>query len=143
MHLNLDFSVNHFISLSPLFSSFAKKLLQSLFGGTTVSQIVSKDPAKPGLLSERHELFYTISIEVKCKKSILDGLAAYVEGEVLDGDNKYKCESGEYVEAVKRTCVDRLPPVLILHLKRFEFDFEAMKKVRPSMPSRTKIDYEN
>ena len=68
------------------------------------------------------------------KKSVLDGLAAYVEGEVLDGDNKYKCETGphagEYVEAVKRTCVDRLPPVLILHLKRFEFDFEAMKKVK-------------
>ena len=108
----------------------AKKLLQGLFGGTTVSQIVSKDPSKPGLLSERQELFYTISIEVKCKKSILDGLAAYVEGEVLDGDNKYKCDSGEYVEAVKRTCIDRLPPVLILHLKRFEFDFEAMKKVK-------------
>ena len=30
----------------------------------------------------------------------------------------------------ERTCVDRLPPVLILHLKRFEFDFEAMKKVK-------------
>ena len=107
------------------------KLLQGLFGGTTVSQIVSKDASKPGaLLSERHEAFYTISIDVKCKKTVVDSLAAYVEGEVLDGDNKYKCESGEYVEAVKRTCVDRLPPVLILHLKRFEFDFEAMKKVK-------------
>lgn len=61
---------------------------------------------------------------------MLDGLAQYVEGEVLDGDNKYKCESGEYVEAVKRTCIHTLPPVLILHLKRFEFDFDLMKKMK-------------
>lgn len=61
---------------------------------------------------------------------MLEGLAQYVEGEVLDGDNKYKCEGGEYVEAVKRTCIHTLPPVLILHLKRFEFDFDLMKKMK-------------
>ena len=105
----------------------AAKLLSSLFGGTLVNQIVSKDGR---MLSDRNEIFYTLSIDVKCKKSVLDGLASYVEGEVLDGDNKYKCESGEYVEAVKRTCVGKLPPVLFIHLKRFEFDFEAMRKVK-------------
>ena len=105
----------------------SRTLLPALFGGTLVNQIISKEGQ---MISERQEMFYTISIEVKCKKSILDGLASYVEGEVLDGDNKYKCESGEYVEAVKRVCVGRLPPVLFIHLKRFEFDFEAMKKVK-------------
>ena len=105
----------------------AGQLLQGLFGGTSVNRIVSKDGRT---LSERQDIFYTISIEVKSKKSVLEGLAAYVEGEVLDGDNKYKCESGEYVEAVKRTCINTLPPCLFLHLKRFEFDFEAMKKVK-------------
>ena len=50
--------------------------------------------------------------------------------QVLDGDNKYKCEDGEYVEAVKRCCVHSLPPVLILHLKRFEFDFDLMRKFK-------------
>ena len=58
-------------------------------------------------------------VTFKSKKTVLDSLAAYVEGEVLDGDNKYKDEaSGEYVEAVKRTVIDKLPPVLILHLRQ-------------------------
>ena len=44
-----------------------------------MNQIVSKEKGK---LSERVELFYTLSIEVKSKRSVLDGLAQFVEGEV-------------------------------------------------------------
>lgn len=36
--------------------------------------------------------------------------------------------TGEYVEVFKRQCLYSLPPVLIIHLKRFEFDFDLMKK---------------
>jgi len=103
------------------------KLLQSLFGGAVVNQIIGKDGSR---LSERVEPFYVLSIEVKGKASVLEGLAQFVEGETLEGDNKYKCEDGAYVEATKRCCVSALPPVLILHLKRFEFDFDAMKKMK-------------
>ena len=80
--------------------------------------------------SERLETWFTISLDCKSKRSVLDSLAHFFEGEVLDGDNKYKCEDGEYVEAVKRCCVHSLPPVLILHLKRFEFDFDLMRKFK-------------
>lgn len=34
------------------------------------------------------------------------------------------------VSAVKRVCVKQLPPTLILHLKRFEFDLDLMKKIK-------------
>jgi len=102
------------------------KLLQSLFGGSVVNQIIDKAGRR---LSERVEPFFVISIEVKNKASVMDGLAQFVEGETLDGDNKYNFE-GEYVEATKRCCISRLPPVLILHLKRFEFDFDLMKKMK-------------
>jgi len=52
-----------------------------------------------------------------------------IKGDTLEGDNAYHCEKcGKKVNAVKRMCIKRLPPVLILVLKRFEFDFDLMAK---------------
>ena len=39
------------------------QLLQGLFGGTIVNQIVSKDSR---MLSEREEIFYTIPVDIIC-----------------------------------------------------------------------------
>lgn len=50
--------------------------------------------------------------------------------QVLDGDNKFLCtKCNEKRDTLKRTCIARLPNVLFLHLKRFEFDMMEMKKV--------------
>lgn len=37
---------------------------------------------------------------------------------------------GTKVEALRRTALRKLPPVLIIHLKRFEFDLESMTKFK-------------
>lgn len=51
--------------------------------------------------------------------------------QVLAGDNKFLCaQCNEKRDTLKRTCIARLPNVLFLHLKRFEFDMMEMKKVR-------------
>lgn len=115
-------------------------LLQECFGGKVVNQIICKEEVKVGdkvygldnpFKSEREESFYTLSLEVKHKRSILESLELFVEGEVLEGDNKYFCEEANCkVSAVKRVCVKQLPPTLILHLKRFEFDLDLMKKIK-------------
>ncbi|KAJ1479345.1 hypothetical protein T484DRAFT_1814535 [Baffinella frigidus] len=98
-------------------------VLRDNFGGKVVNQIICK---------------------VKHKRTILESLDAFVEGEVLEGDNKYFCEeanqkgdikyfcekANQKVDALKRACVKTLPRTLILHLKRFEFDFDYMKKVK-------------
>lgn len=42
----------------------------------------------------------------------------------MEGDNAYLCEDlGKRVPAVKRTAIRTLPPLLCVHLKRFEFDY--------------------
>jgi hypothetical protein len=42
----------------------------------------------------------------------------------MEGDNAYLCEElGKRVPAVKRTAIRSLPPLLCVHLKRFEFDY--------------------
>ena len=40
--------------------------------------------------------------------------------ELLDGDNKWYCsDCKEHVRASKKLCIWHVPPVLIVHLKRF------------------------
>lgn len=51
--------------------------------------------------------------------------------QVLAGDNKFLCAQCDAKrDTLKRTCIARLPNVLFLHLKRFEFDMEQMRKVQ-------------
>jgi len=72
-----------------------------------------------------------LQCEVKNKKNVHESLQTYVQGEVLDGDNKYFCDTcSRHVGAVKRACVQVLPDVLLLHLKRFDFDMEVLKKLK-------------
>ena len=80
---------------------------------------------------ERTEPFLNISIPVKNKKSIIEGLTANIQGDMLDGDNQYLCEKcDKKVDALKRTCVKRLPRHLIIALRRFEFDYDKMIRVK-------------
>lgn len=49
----------------------------------------------------------------------------YVKGDLLEGANAYHCEKcNRKVETVKRLCIKKLPPVLAIQLKRFDYDFE-------------------
>lgn len=49
---------------------------------------------------------------------------------MLDGDNQY--EAGEYGKqaATKGILFQKLPPVLMLYLKRFEYDYEKDSNIK-------------
>ena len=50
---------------------------------------------------------------------------------MLEGDNAYLCATcDKKVDALKRTCVKELPRFMIVSLKRFEFDFDRMVRVK-------------
>lgn len=56
---------------------------------------------------------------------------AFIQGDMLEGDNAYHCEKcDKKVDTLKRTCVKELPRFLIISLKRFEFDFDRMVRVK-------------
>lgn len=86
--------------------------------------------------SEREEPFLTISLQVKNKKSIKESLDAFVQGDMLEGENAYFCEKCDKkvckpflnlkINTLKRSCIKKLPNTLILVLKRFEFNFDTM-----------------
>ena len=72
-----------------------------------------------------------MSLEVKNKKSVQESLNSFIEGDLLEGDNAYFCEKCEKkITTRKRCCIKKLPNVLILVLKRFEFNYDTMTKTK-------------
>ena len=68
---------------------------------------------------------------MKNKKSIIEGLNTFISGDMLEGENAYLCEKcDKKVDTLKRTCIKKLPRYLIVALKRFEFDFDRMIRIK-------------
>jgi ubiquitin carboxyl-terminal hydrolase 9/24 len=81
--------------------------------------------------SEKQENFLSIGINIRGKKCLEEALEGFVEGEILDGDNAYFCEiCQKKVRTQKRLCIKQLPNILIIVLKRFEFNYDEMKKIK-------------
>ena len=100
--------------------SSVRDTFKSMYGGQLVQQVKSKECEH---ISERLEPFSAVQVEIKGKARLEDSLSAYVEGEVLQGENKYSCTScGRHVDAVKRACLKDVPDNLIFNLKRFDYD---------------------
>ncbi|KAF2456610.1 hypothetical protein BDY21DRAFT_380132 [Lineolata rhizophorae] len=112
---------------SQMLTTAAKNAFRSFYGGQTVNQIKSRECQH---VSERTESFFAIQCDVKGKGNLTESLRSFVEGDVMEGENKYKCEScgGRFVNAVKRTCLKDVPDNLIFHLKRFDFDLATMMR---------------
>jgi len=103
-----------------IIDSGAREVFNSMYGGQLVQQIKSKECEH---VSERMEPFRAVQIEIKGKSGLEEGLKAYVEGEVLQGENKYSCTGcNRHVDAVKRACIKEMPDNLIFNLKRFDYD---------------------
>ncbi|KAF1313392.1 Ubiquitin-specific protease, partial [Globisporangium splendens] len=101
--------------------------LDKCFGGVLVNQIITQQ----GYVSEREERFFALSLEVSKKQHLKECLSLYVQGESLDGENAYFCERlQQKVSETKRICIKKLPQTLVFHLKRFEFDFDTMEKLK-------------
>ncbi|OHT01279.1 hypothetical protein TRFO_31956 [Tritrichomonas foetus] len=81
--------------------------------------------------SSREEYFYDLSMAVKGCPNLNSSFTKYVEKERLDGDNQY--DAGEkYGKQDVDMGVEFIsfPPVLQLHLRRFEYDFEYDRNIK-------------
>lgn len=125
---------------SQILAEDAKKQFRSFYGGQLVQQVKSKECPH---ISERLEPFSAIQCDIKGKSCLQESLQAYVDGEIMEGDNKYKCSTCDrHVDAVKRACLKDIPDNLIFHLKRFEFNIQRLQrsKINDHFSFPTKID---
>ncbi|ORX87688.1 cysteine proteinase [Anaeromyces robustus] len=74
--------------------------------------------------SSRVEDYYDIQLNVKGCKNVIQSFDEYIDVETLEGENKYMAEGYGLQDAQKGVIFQSFPPVLQLHLKRFEYDFE-------------------
>lgn len=72
--------------------------------------------------STKMETFYDIQLNIKGKKNVVESFDDYVSTEILDDENKY--DAGEYglQKAEKGVIFASFPPILHLHLLRFQYD---------------------
>jgi ubiquitin carboxyl-terminal hydrolase 34 len=111
---------------SQFVSSDAKAAFRSFYGGQLVQQVTSRECNH---VSERLEPFSAIQCDIKGKSNLQESLQAYVDGEIMEGDNKYKCSTCDrHVDAVKRACLRDIPDNLIFHLKRFDFNLRTLQR---------------
>ncbi len=63
--------------------------------------------------------------------SVEEALKAFVAPETLDGNNQYWCDRcGKKCDAHKGLKFSRFPYLLTLHLKRFDFDYTTLHRVK-------------
>jgi len=105
------------------------RLVEEHFKGIYTTQCIGKGSCSHR--SERDESFLTLALEIKNKSSILQSLDALTTGEVLEGDNAYACDfCNQKVTASRRICLRSLPNLLLLTLRRFDFDMDTMTRMK-------------
>ncbi|KAL9110438.1 MAG: hypothetical protein Q9227_004982 [Pyrenula ochraceoflavens] len=132
--INIQMDVDEFFNLlfdrleAQILGTEEKQRFRSLYGGQLVQQMKSRECDH---ISERLEPFSAIQCEIKGKMDLEESLRTYVEGEIMQGDNKYLCTScNRHVDAVKRACLKDVPNNVIFHLKRFDFDMTTMTRCK-------------
>ncbi|KAK4503083.1 hypothetical protein PRZ48_006510 [Zasmidium cellare] len=113
-----------------------KASLNRFYTGKQLSQI----KADCGHVSPKTEPFVDLPIIIKNKTGLSESLDEFVQGEPMEGANRYKCQAcdsadgGRLVNAVRRACPEEIPNNLTFCLKRFTF--EAMLGVEGKVNDR-------
>uniref|UniRef100_A0A182QCW3 Ubiquitin carboxyl-terminal hydrolase 7 n=1 Tax=Anopheles farauti TaxID=69004 RepID=A0A182QCW3_9DIPT len=93
--------------------------IPKLFEGKMISYIKCQNV---DYTSRRTETFYDIQLNIKGKKNIQESFKDYIATEILDDDNKYDAGEHGLQKAEKGILFSKFPPVLHLHLMRFQYD---------------------
>lgn len=91
-----------------------------MFTGRTCSSVLCQGCKH---ISNRFEDFYNLTLEVKNINNLNDSLQKLIIPEIIDD---FKCSNcNQSVQIKKVTSLNKLPNVLVVHLKRFYLDYET------------------
>ncbi|CAH8682566.1 unnamed protein product [Schistosoma rodhaini] len=98
------------------------KIVEVVLGGKFADQKICLDcPHR----YTSYESFTTLNVDILDHRNLIDSLEQYVKGELLEGDNAYHCRlCNKKIPILKRMCIQKLPLVLTIQLKRFDYDWE-------------------
>jgi len=97
-----------------------KYIVNDVFTGRTCSSVLCQGCKH---ISNRFEDFYNLTLEVKNINNLNDSLQKLIVPEIIDD---FKCSNcNQTVQIKKVTSLNKLPNVLVVHLKRFYLDYET------------------
>eukprot|EP00960_Hanusia_phi_P027412 746827-Hanusia_phi.AAC.1 len=119
-------------------------LIKDLFEGIMESYVRNIPGADVKFESLKEEPFMDLSLNIKQFgnpqpiKSVEEGLANFIKPETLDGNNQYQLDPDPangrtekmMVDAYKGLQLADLPYILTIQLKRFDFDYETMRRIK-------------
>uniref|UniRef100_A0A6B2KX25 Ubiquitin carboxyl-terminal hydrolase 47 n=1 Tax=Arcella intermedia TaxID=1963864 RepID=A0A6B2KX25_9EUKA len=88
-----------------------------------------------GYESSRQDEFLDLSLVIRSVTSLEEALNAFISPELLNGDNQYFCEKcNKKNDAIKGLTLNKMPYLLSLQLKRFDYDPVYQSKVKLNGP---------
>jgi len=79
--------------------------------------------------NSKTEDFADLSLDVRGCADVYESFDKYVNQEVMSGDNSYQPEGKGSQKAYRNLCLDLFPPILFLHLKRFDYKGVTLEKI--------------
>lgn len=80
--------------------------------------------SKCNAVKETEEFFYSLSVEVKNSKNLMESLGRLIQGETI---NDYKCDfCQERADVSRKSLISHSPNILIVHLKRIVFNLDIL-----------------
>ena len=76
------------------------------------------------------EKFYGLPVDVLGYKTLSESLKVFLQSEMFTGNNQYKMDNGQFVDAKKYARVAIAPDVLVFQLKRFEYDHTTWERYK-------------
>jgi ubiquitin carboxyl-terminal hydrolase 10 len=99
-------------------SSTPKTPIDKIFGGEVRSEL--RVPGNQDSITIQPSQPLQLDIDSDDVRNVVDALRGVTRPETIRGD--FKSPRGKDVSATKQVFIESLPPILILHLKRFQFD---------------------
>jgi len=113
------------------------------FLGTTEQIVGEKFSDKE--FSRKTETFCFIELPINNSKSLIESLENFMAVSYLDGDNQYQVSDDNKYDAKIALQFKKLPPILFIQLKRFDYNFETgeLCKVNSRIEYPEKLDMTN
>ncbi|XP_064401493.1 ubiquitin carboxyl-terminal hydrolase 40-like isoform X3 [Halichondria panicea] len=114
---------------SSLLGTSGEQLISKLYHGVFVQQIICQ---VCGRVSEREQEYLDLAMALSTSPT-LEGVLqeSYIEQELLEGANQYRCEKcGKLVDAKRGCKIRQLPQILTIALLRFLYDYEKGERYK-------------
>lgn len=76
------------------------------------------------------EQFYTICLEIKGYKDVMASFEFFIKDEPLMGESQYSISQDHKIDAKKYEMIKTAPDVLVLQLKRFEYNLTTFERIK-------------